>query len=381
MFNSLLNAVGVDSLILDIFIILGVVVAGALIVYFLWEAVSAIVNKNKKDESNVPVLEKPKAKKAQESSAQMVEDFSLDAKPEEVVLIEEEKLADVDEVKAEEEKAEVQEAISQEDKENAERRAYLEARRQELIRRMQAEVAEEVEEVEDDDEVEEVSEVPVEEQAVVEEQAAQEITEEAVEESATETVADVEEIEEVEETQPVEAEVTEDVVETEAVETVEEVSNDEPEVDALAEERRALEEEKAKYTALLEELAAAKKALQEQAVQPAPVVVSQDASIPVEYSLEELKEKLAIAEERLRTTEKEFKQCKKEYIPLRRVWSTYEKDSKKLRRKAALVAKQKVLLYGVNNYADIDEEKARNLQKIWIFSMVSNFLFNIVKRL
>ena len=36
-------------------------------------------------------------------------------------------------------------------------------------------------------------------------------------------------------------------------------------------------------------------------------------------------------------------------------------DEKKLRRKEALVAKQKVVLYGVNNYADIDEEKAKKL--------------------
>ena len=77
--------------------------------------------------------------------------------------------------------------------------------------------------------------------------------------------------------------------------------------------------------------------------------------------MEELKEKLAAAEERFKATEKEFKQCKKEYLPLHRVWTTHEKDEKKLRRKEALVAKQKVLLYGVNNYADIDQEKAKKL--------------------
>ena len=32
-----------------------------------------------------------------------------------------------------------------------------------------------------------------------------------------------------------------------------------------------------------------------------------------------------------------------------------------MRRKEALVAKQKVVLYGVNNYADIDNEKAQKL--------------------
>ncbi|MBO7508279.1 MAG: hypothetical protein J6T39_01375, partial [Clostridia bacterium] len=43
------------------------------------------------------------------------------------------------------------------------------------------------------------------------------------------------------------------------------------------------------------------------------------------------------------------------------VQKTLEKDEKKLRIKEAQVAKQKVMLYGVNNYGDIDEEKAKRL--------------------
>ena len=42
---------------------------------------------------------------------------------------------------------------------------------------------------------------------------------------------------------------------------------------------------------------------------------------------------------------------------------TLENDKKKLRRKEAIVAKQKVVLYGVNNYVDIDEEKAKKLSE------------------
>ena len=48
-------------------------------------------------------------------------------------------------------------------------------------------------------------------------------------------------------------------------------------------------------------------------------------------------------------------------MPLAKIKKSYEKDKKKLRRKEALVAKQKVVLYGVNNYVDIDEEKAKKL--------------------
>ena len=78
-------------------------------------------------------------------------------------------------------------------------------------------------------------------------------------------------------------------------------------------------------------------------------------------SLEELESKLAEEQEKLKANEKELRQVKKEFIPLRRVKKTLESDEKKLRRKEALVAKQKVVLYGVNNYADIDEEKAKKL--------------------
>ena len=56
-----------------------------------------------------------------------------------------------------------------------------------------------------------------------------------------------------------------------------------------------------------------------------------------------------------------MKKVKKEYIPLAKVKKSLEKDKKKLRRREALVAKQKVVLYGVNNYGDIDEEKAKKL--------------------
>lgn len=304
MFKSLLNAgnVAIDSLILDIFIILGVVVAGALIVYFIWEAVSSVTNKSKNKSS----IKEPDLGAKKENT--MVESYSLETtvvkeeKKETVatpVVFEETKVEEVSETKAEEEKAQSQEEIDAEERANAERRAYLEARRQELIKRMQAEMQEEQEETTE-------------------------------EETASEE------------------------------ETVEE-----PETDKLEEERNALLSEKARYETMVRELEAAKRALEEQAKAQQTNVVTETRYETVVtngvLSLEELKAKLAEAEERLRVTEKEFKQCKKEYSPLHRVWKTHEKDEKKLRRKEALVAKQKVILYGVNNYADIDEEKAKKL--------------------
>lgn len=311
MFNSLLNAVnGVDSLILDVFIILAVVVACSLVVYFLWEGISALVNKDKKPaELNL-------GEKKNKKDEVLVIDYSLDkqenlAQEQPVVenVTEETTALEVEEEKVEEQTETVDE-VSEEEKANAERRAYLEARRQELIRRMQAEMEEE---------------------------------------NSTE---------EVEETQTVEESVEE---EPEQVAVVEEETEEVENVDDLAEEREALAVEKAKYEAMVKELDAAKKALAEQKAEPVMIEVPVAVATNGVLSLDELKARLAAAEERLTATEKEFRQCKKEYSPLHRVWTTHERDEKKLRRKEALVAKQKVVLYGVNNYADIDEEKAKKL--------------------
>lgn len=314
MFKSLLNAlsVSVDSLILDIFIILGVVIAGALVVYFLWELVSSLVAKSKKGSTiKEPNFgeKKKSSKENKNEETSLVVDYSLDEENEDVAvdvvegtqeqeLFDESEMTDVNETVAEEEKADLESQASEEERLNAERRAYLEARRQELIKRMQEEVSEEKEESEN------------------------------------------EEIDEQDET-----------VESE------EVEEETEDVDALADERQALASEKARYETMVKELEAAKRALAEQKHETVYETVVTNGVL----SLEELKAKLADAEERLRTTEKEFKQCKKEYTPLRRVWVAHEKDERKLRRKEALVARQKVLLYGVNNYADIDEEKAKKL--------------------
>ncbi len=320
MLNSLLNVgqISIDSLILNIVIILGVVIAGALIVYFLWEAVTALVNKSKKTDSSSDELHFDDDKKADKKENVFVTDYKLDAEPvkeeepvkEDVVLIDSSKVEDVDAEKAEEEKTEVESQASEED-ETAKRRAYLEARRQELIRRMQAEMEEDNSET-----------------AVVEEPVAEPVVEE-------------------------------EKVDDEKAEEVEEVPVAEEEADDLDEERKSLAAEKERYETMVKELEEAKKALAEQNQEPAQVATVA-AATPV-LSLDELKQKLAQAEDRLKSTEKEFKQCKKEYIPLRKVWVAHEKDEKKLRRKEALVAKQKVLLYGVNNYSEIDQEKAQKL--------------------
>ena len=78
-------------------------------------------------------------------------------------------------------------------------------------------------------------------------------------------------------------------------------------------------------------------------------------------TIEEYKSRIEVLKSRLKANEKELKANKKEFIPLRRVRKNLDNDKKKLRRREALVAKQKVMLYGVNNIAEIDEEKAKKL--------------------
>lgn len=356
MFNSILNAakVALDSLILNIFIILGVVIAGAVIVYLLWEAVNALVQKSKNSNGNASSFTSKDKHKSSENS--VISDFILDE--EKVEEQAKEEVVAVSEEKAAEEKVAHEAELSEEERENAERRAYLEARRQELIRRMQAEMEDDSEEENKEESQEETTEEVVEEVAQAEEVeqpvavalenvSLDEESEEVVEAEPAEEVVVEAETEEIEEGQPIAEEVVEEVAE-------------EPQVDTLAEERRELELERERYALMVKELEEAKRALAEQ-LDREPVTVVETVVETNNLTLEELEQRLADAEERLKATEKEFKQCKKEYIPLRRVWTAHEKDEKKLRRKEALVAKQKVLLYGVNNYADIDEEKAQKL--------------------
>ncbi len=174
--------------------------------------------------------------------------------------------------------------------------------------------------------------------------------------------------------------------ETEEVsEQVEEAVEEEPEVKEEAKEeveeqtqatneeleqmRKELEEQRKAYEellnqknqaeeqnkALLDEKENLEKALEEQNQ-------TEEIVKPAE-TMDELTARLAILEERLKSNEKLLKANKKEFMPLYRINKSLDNDTKKLRRKEASVAKRKVLLYGVNNYVDIDEDKAKELSE------------------
>lgn len=293
-----------ESVILKVVLVLGIIIAGGFLLFFMADILMAIFN-GKKDEKIINANEKKEVAKVEEDLKE------AGASPEEATaLLNGAVVENYNPEEGEEEPApaeEVEETVEEEEEseeaEEDDRDAYIEARRKALMERL----AKMNDDPEEEDEEEEESE-----EAEVEE------TEESEEE--TEEVVDLDE------------------------EVEEDTSSEE-----LEEARRALEAERAKSEALKAELAQARRT---------SVV---ETSEPVYLTEEEYEARLAVLNERLKLNEKELRSCKKEYLPLRKVKRTLESDEKKLRRKEALVAKQKVVLYGVNNYADIDEEKAKKL--------------------
>ena len=159
-----------------------------------------------------------------------------------------------------------------------------------------------------------------------------------------------------------EAPVEEEKVEekTEAVEENKVSEEAQAEIDEL---RRELEEQKAEYEALKEQTEKEKNKWQEERAALENLfetTENKEEFVPM-MTLKEYEARLEVLKERLKANEKDLKANKKEFLPLARVKKNLDNDKKKLRRREALVAKQKVVLYGVNNYVDIDEEKAKKL--------------------
>jgi len=173
-----------------------------------------------------------------------------------------------------------------------------------------------------------------------------------------------EETSEVEE-QKIEEQVAEEKVEEQTTLPEENMEEIIAEVSALTreelekeEKEKALLQTNAELSKQIEELKAKLEEVKNQEEKEPTKVVTLGSE-----SKEDIIARLEVLRQRLKDNDKELSANKKEYIPLRRVNTTLESDKKKLRRKEAIVAKRKVLLYGVNNYVDIDEEKAKELNE------------------
>lgn len=337
-----------SSVIITVVVVLGIVIAGGFLIYFMGDLFMSLAHKGKDEEairisqekrtraleSRVNALENSDRAKNDPAIATVLYNGAVveDYNPENVPAEEETQEA-VEEEPVEEE----EEPVAQEDDTSD----YIKQRRQELMDRlMKMRQMEEVEETPEEEPVD-VSDEQVEES----EEQTEEV--EAQPQESEETQESAEETEEAPET----TEETEAQESEEQTEETTENTEEETEEQSQEETQEETQDDTVDTTAAI---------IADSNVEEAR---AGEVSLANVMSLEELEAKLAEEQERLKANEKELRQNKKEFIPLRRVKKTLESDEKKLRRKEALVAKQKVVLYGVNNYADIDEEKAKKLSE------------------
>lgn len=320
-----------SSVIITVVVVLGIIVAGGFLLYFMGDLFMSLSHK-KKDENTIAKRQEEQNKALEERinalekadeikkdpeiatilyNGAVVEDYNPDEEKEEEQEATEE-VSEEEETEepetSEESTEETNEETSEETEEEDDTTEFIRQRRMELMERLARMQAQEEEE-------------PTEEEDAVD------LTDSNEEETTEETTEETEETEET----PEEPEAEETTETTE--ETTKESEEEEPKTED-ADKVAVYEEAKGDVNALASAM-----------------------------TLDELEAKLAEEQEKLKANEKELRKCKKEFIPLRRVKRTLESDEKKLRRKEALVAKQKVVLYGVNNYADIDEEKAKKLEE------------------
>lgn len=87
--------------------------------------------------------------------------------------------------------------------------------------------------------------------------------------------------------------------------------------------------------------------------------------------------RLETLQNELKEVQKELKANNKEYQPLVKVKKAYDRDSQKLRRKEAQVAKQKVSIYGVNKSGKINEQKRAKLEEnVQLLKELKDSVFN-----
>ena len=345
-----------STIILNVVIILGIIIAGGFLIFFVGDLLMSIIDPNG-DEKKIKAKRKKDVAKFNEDlktlSPEAAEDVKKDPKVAQILALAEEdenqekeqkeknKPAsqrpvfkdedtgavfeayefDAPEKPEEEEKKEEvvspveeddEEAESEDEKRLREAREALERRKAEILRRLQLAQDDKEEEAEEDSSEEEKNAPEKPEEPAVEEQN----------------------------------EETEDVIEEEVAE--EETPAQE---DPLDDMRKALEEEKQRYATLIKEMQAKSKQQEEDA-----------KVVPVGSKADYLK-RLEEKERALEENEKELRACNKEYKPLVKVKKNLEREENKLRIKEAQVAKQKVALYRVDNYADIDSEKAKKLSE------------------
>lgn len=157
----------------------------------------------------------------------------------------------------------------------------------------------------------------------------------------------LEETEEIEESEEEEIAPVEEIVEEEVVE-------EKPVVVPVEDKSEELHKANSEIESLKAQLFELNRKLEEARTQQVEVVT-------IDMTEAECVARLELLEERLKNVKKDYKINLKEYKPLKKVMNDLERNQTKLRRKETVLAKKKVSLYGVNNYVDIDKEKAEKL--------------------
>ncbi len=323
-----------SSVIITVVVVLGIIVAGGFLLYFMGDLFMSLAHKKKDDEA----ISNKQAKETEELKQRIeaLENKDELKKDPEVATI----LYNGAVVEAYNPDEEAQEENNEETEENEVEETTEEQETEEPVEETEEE-AEEEEETEEDD-TDDTSDFIKQRRAELMERLARMQNEQEEAEEEEETEEDVVDLS------------SEEEAEEPAEETTEEQTEEsEEQTEEQAEEKTAEEESEEVEEDIVRE--------DDSAVTTYEEAKDSTEGLASTMSLEELESKLAEEQEKLKANEKELRQVKKEFIPLRRVKKTLESDEKKLRRKEALVAKQKVVLYGVNNYADIDEEKAKKL--------------------
>lgn len=332
------------EVLLNVLSIIGIVAIGGAVIYFLGGLLLSILeSKNKKETVETQSFTQEETKVVSNEQQFVAEEKYEDTLVDEKFSLEDEKVEEVDFDKATEEKKSLTEPAKEESKDdlnnlfNDEKEFNFDDfdfdaffnEQNETTAEEPAAVAETAEEV-----------APVEEPATIEEVKTEEVA--VVAEAAAEPAI-------------VEAPVQNNEIENELRAEIEALKAELAQQKALYEELKAQAEDNQKKW---EEEKLGLEALYQEAEKREQEAAGKTQSA---LSIEEYEARLVLLRERLKTNEYELKQNRKEFLPLKRVRKNLDKDKAKLRRREALVAKQKVLLYGVNNIAEIDQEKAKKL--------------------
>ena len=350
----------VFSAVLNVLAIIGLIAVAAFIIVFLADLLISIIDgkngiffkRSKKEKSDVKELEmgdelapKQIAQEVKEEPEELKGDVNMElAESERLALLDQKNTANVEHEELRDRVSALEEKVNDKEDEDDEKELT-----DEELDRMYAQLIADINK-EDDEKEENEDEFDLNEEFEEDKEEPEEVEEPVTEETTEETP-----VEEVVEEPAKEEEVEESPVEPEE----DKVSTLEQQIEELKKMLETQSQEKDDLSKQLEQSNQEKENLAKE-LENRPEVVAVESIDGI--SMEELLNQKAELEERLKNANKELKANKKEYIPLARIKKTLEGDEAKLRRREAIVAKKKIMLFGVTNYV-VDPEKEKELSE------------------